>query len=143
MIEKCRDPIEWGGTCRGLLNDLSKALDCLPHDFLIVKVHAFRLDVPPITLMYSCFSNRKERVKINDPHKNISFVLYYFIFYVESIFLSQILALQIILMTIYLIQLKKHECIKWPWARFCYKSTKMVHKTSWKRNLKNKLYSWA
>lgn len=143
MIEKCRDPIDWGGTCRALLNDLSKALDCLPHDLLIVKVHAFRLDVPPITLMYSYFSNRKERVKINDTYKNISFVLYYLIFYVESIFLSQILVLQIILMTIYLIQLKKHECIKWPWARFCHKSTKMVHKTSWKRNLRNKLYSWA
>ena len=87
MIEKWWDPIDYGGTCRAFLIDLSKALDCLPHDLAIVTFHAFGIDMPPITLMHSYFINRKERTKINDTYKNLSFVLYYFIFYAEPVFL--------------------------------------------------------
>ena len=45
---------------------LSKAFDCIPHDLLIAKLHAYGLSMDAITFIYSYMKRRKQGVKIND-----------------------------------------------------------------------------
>ena len=45
---------------------LSKPFDCLMHNLLIAKLHAYGFDMPSLKLVCSYLSNRKQRVKIND-----------------------------------------------------------------------------
>ena len=43
---------------------LSKAYDCLPHDFLIVKLEAYGLDKASLNLVNHYLRFRKQRKKI-------------------------------------------------------------------------------
>ena len=45
MIEKWKVCIDNGGLCGALLTDLSKAFDCLSHDMLLAKLHAYGIDI--------------------------------------------------------------------------------------------------
>ena len=45
--------------------DLSKAFDCIPHDHLIAKLHAYGFDNTRLKLVYNYTKWRKQRVKIN------------------------------------------------------------------------------
>ena len=49
-----------------VLMDLSKALDCVPHDLLIAKMHAHGFDNDTLILFYSYLKNRKQSVKVNN-----------------------------------------------------------------------------
>ena len=46
--------------------DLSKAFDCVPHDLLVAKLHAYGLAKYGVTFIYSYLKRRKQGVKIND-----------------------------------------------------------------------------
>ena len=65
MIEKRRKSLDKGGAFGALLTDLSKAFDCLPHELLITKLHAYRVDTPSLKLLDSYLTKRKQRVKLN------------------------------------------------------------------------------
>ena len=54
MIEKWRASLDQNGTCAARLTNLSKAFDCLPHDLLIFKLHAYGCDLPSIKLL-NCY----------------------------------------------------------------------------------------
>ena len=45
--------------------DLSKAFDCLDHDLLIAKLHAYGFSRSALELIYSYLNDRKQRVKVN------------------------------------------------------------------------------
>ena len=47
------------------LMDLSKAFDCIPHELLIAKLHAYGFSKDSLKLTYSYMKGRNQRVKIN------------------------------------------------------------------------------
>ena len=75
MTEKSRKILDKGGIFGALLINLSKAFDCMTHDFLIAKLQALNFDMNVLNLIFDYLTGRKQRVKINS-----SFSLYLDIF---------------------------------------------------------------
>ena len=48
-----------------VMMDLSKAFDCLPHDLLIAKLHAYGFNDNALKLLYNYLQGRVQRVKLN------------------------------------------------------------------------------
>ena len=46
--------------------DLSKAFDCIPHDLLIAKLHAYGLSFDTVTFLNLYLIDRKQNVRINN-----------------------------------------------------------------------------
>ena len=61
--EKSQDDKNINGA---VLMDLSKALDCIPHNLFVAKRHAYGLSMDAIIFIYSYLKRRKQEVKIND-----------------------------------------------------------------------------
>ena len=68
MIEKFKKSLDQGGEYAALLTDLIKAFDCLPHDLIIAKLHAYGFDKISLRLMHSYLTDRYQRVKINNSY---------------------------------------------------------------------------
>ena len=65
LIEKWRKCLDNKGKAGTLLTDLSKAFDCLVHDLLIAKLHAYGFDYSSLKLIYSYLTERLQRVRVN------------------------------------------------------------------------------
>ena len=46
--------------------DLSKVFDCIPHNLLVARLHAYGLSMDAITFIYFYMKRRKQGVKRND-----------------------------------------------------------------------------
>ena len=64
MTEKIKNAIDKGEDAGILLTDLSKAFDCILHDLLIAKLHAYGLSIKALRLINSYLSERKQRTRI-------------------------------------------------------------------------------
>ena len=65
LTEDWRKHIDENKIVGGLLMDLSKAFDCLPHESLIAKLEAYGFDKRTLNMLYSYLKSRKQSVKIN------------------------------------------------------------------------------
>ena len=66
LIEEWKKSLDDKNIIGAVLMDLSKAFDWIPHDLLVVKLHAYVLSIDAITIIYSYMKRRKQGVKIND-----------------------------------------------------------------------------
>ena len=80
LIEKRKSATDKGKSFRALLTDLSKAFDCLPHELLIAKWHAYGLILSAFRLAHSYLSNRNQRTKINESYSSTRIYFRVFIF---------------------------------------------------------------
>ena len=51
-----------------ILTDLSQAFDCICHDLLVAKLHAYELSHPPLKITQNYLLNRNQRTKIESPY---------------------------------------------------------------------------
>ena len=76
MIEKWRKFLDIGGHAGALLTDLSKAFDCIDHELLIVKLHAYGFDNVALKFIYSYLKGRKQGAKINSLYSSFAEILF-------------------------------------------------------------------
>ena len=53
---------------------LSKPFNCIPHNLLIAKLHAYGLSMDAVTFIYSYMKRRKQGVKVNDTEEYQEFL---------------------------------------------------------------------
>ena len=60
MLEIWKEATDNNKAFGALLTDLSKAFDCLSHDLLIAKLHAYGLDIDSLNIPQDYLSSRKQ-----------------------------------------------------------------------------------
>ena len=70
MLDKWNKAIDNGKLAGALLTDVSKAFDCLNHEFLIAKSYGF--DQSSLSYIYSYLSDRKQRTKVKNSYSSWS-----------------------------------------------------------------------
>ena len=70
MIEKWKRCIDENGSAGVLLTDLSKAFDCLIHDLMIAKLHAYGFSYQSLILLHDYLTHRFQRVRVNSNYSS-------------------------------------------------------------------------
>ena len=76
MLEKWKSSVDKRSSFGALLTDLSKAFDCLSHQLLIAKLHAYGFSLNAPRLVHSYLTNRKQRTKINTKYSSWEEILF-------------------------------------------------------------------
>ena len=76
MIEEMKKSLDKGDVTGALLTDLSKAFDCISHDLLIAKLHAYGFDTDSLRLIHSYLSERQQRAKIDSTFSSWADIIY-------------------------------------------------------------------
>ena len=66
LIENWKKSLDNKNFVDTVLMDLSKAFDCISHDLLVAKLHAYGLTGEAVTFIYSYLKRRKQAVKTNN-----------------------------------------------------------------------------
>ena len=66
LLEEWKENLDKNYVVGGVLMDLSKAFDCVPHDLLLAKLAAYGVDKSFLCYIYSFLLNRKQCVRINN-----------------------------------------------------------------------------
>ena len=70
LIDKINKSLDKKEKIGLFMMDLSKAFDCIPHELLIAKLHAYGFEKASLKLIYSYLKNRHQRVKINSTYSS-------------------------------------------------------------------------
>ena len=76
MIEKMKEARDKSKVCAAVLTDLSKAFDCLKHDLLIAKLHAFGFDQKSLRFIYAYLNNRVQVTKVGSYYSEILDIIF-------------------------------------------------------------------
>ena len=76
MTEKIKKSLDQRGGYAALLKDLSEAFDCLPHNLMIAKLHAYRFEKASLRLMHSYLTDRYQRIEMNNSYSLCSLIKY-------------------------------------------------------------------
>ena len=76
MLEKWKRPVDNGRAFGLLLTDLSKTFDCLSHELLLEKLHAYGFSFAALRLIHSYLTNRKQRTKVNSIYSSWEEILF-------------------------------------------------------------------
>ena len=76
LLQKWQKELDSSGIVGTILMDLlSKAYDCLPHDLVIAKLKTYGLDTNSLRFLFDYMSCRKQRTKMGSAYNNWSEVL--------------------------------------------------------------------
>ena len=70
MLEKGKNVVDKGKYSEALLTDLSKAFNCVSHELLIAKLHAYGFDLTANKLIQSYLSNRRQWITITPTYSS-------------------------------------------------------------------------
>ena len=70
LINKRHSCLDNSGVVDTILMDLSKAFDCLPHELVLTKLHAYGVDLMSLKLLQDYLSNPTKRVKLDSTSAN-------------------------------------------------------------------------
>ena len=70
MIENWKNALDNKKVIAALSMDLSKAFDCLQHDLIMAKLHAYGFEMQALKLIYSYLSNRFQSVRVKDTYSS-------------------------------------------------------------------------
>ena len=76
MTEKMEEAPNNNKGCAAVLNDLSKAYDCLLHDLLISKLHAFGFDLKSLRIIHAYLNERIQVTKVGSFYSEILQIIY-------------------------------------------------------------------
>ena len=76
MLEKWKSAVDKGKSFCALLTDLSKAFDCLSHELLLAKLHAYGFSIAALRLIHSYLTNRWLRTKINMSYSSCEEIIF-------------------------------------------------------------------
>ena len=76
MLEIWEKALDEKKVAGAILTDLSKAVDCLDHDLLLVKLHAYGFDNQALNFIKSYLKERKQRTKIADTYSSWNDIKY-------------------------------------------------------------------
>ena len=66
LVETWKKYLDNNETFGALLTDFFKAFDCVNHELLIAKLHAYGLDNSSLRLIHSYLNNRRQRVRVDN-----------------------------------------------------------------------------
>ena len=70
MLEKWKSAVDKGKYFGALLTDLSKAFDCISHELIPAKLHAYGFSLRALRLIRSYLTNRKQRTRVNSGYSS-------------------------------------------------------------------------
>ena len=75
LTEEWRKNLDDDYIVGGVLMDLSKAFDCIPHDLLIAKLDSYGLNRNLLRYINSYLDNRKQCVHINNINSSFNYII--------------------------------------------------------------------